>query len=317
MKQSKNSRVVRQKKHIVRGILIGTSILLAISLISTGCYFIAKKLYKSASVSMLYKQWDEHNYSEVYDISKQLLDKNPFNNTAMTFKGYSAFFLAVSDVDNTQAQLYLDESINSLRVALISAVTGSVPQIEYMLGKAYFYKNRLSNYYYYSDLAVKYLEMCFEDGYRSDDLSLYLALSYADLGDSEKSIEYFGTALLVWPSDPSALLLYIAEQYCKINLQSAAKQYLFRVFKNSTNDELIIRSRYMLGEILLGEENYDGAREEFEKILEINQNFADAHYGLGLIYEHEGDMAKARYEWKKCLKIQPDHQYANKKNSTK
>ena len=34
---------------------------------------------------------------------------------------------------------------------------------------------------------------------------------------------------------------------------------------------------------------------------------ADAHYGLGVVYELQGDMIKARAEWRKALKFDPLH----------
>ena len=48
-------------------------------------------------------------------------------------------------------------------------------------------------------------------------------------------------------------------------------------------------------------------------ILEKDPDYADAYYGLGLIYEKEGDSAKARAEWRNVLKIQVNHQGAIKK----
>ena len=63
------------------------------------------------------------------------------------------------------------------------------------------------------------------------------------------------------------------------------------------------------------EENYSAARRELDLILEKNENFADAHYGLGILYEKQGDLAKARSEWRKCLKLQVNHPGALKKLS--
>ena len=68
-----------------------------------------------------------------------------------------------------------------------------------------------------------------------------------------------------------------------------------------------MRSRALLGNILLGEGDFDGAEKEFEAIIEKNDNSADAHYGLGLVYESRGNLAKARAEWRKTLRIQVNH----------
>ena len=61
---------------------------------------------------------------------------------------------------------------------------------------------------------------------------------------------------------------------------------------------------------------YTEAKNEFEEILKLNKNSADAYYGLGLIYEKQGDMVKARSEWRKALKIQVNHSGALAKMSS-
>ena len=43
------------------------------------------------------------------------------------------------------------------------------------------------------------------------------------------------------------------------------------------------------------------------------ENSADAHYGLGIIYEKKGDLVKARAEWRKTLKIDSNYEDAIKK----
>ena len=96
---------------------------------------------------------------------------------------------------------------------------------------------------------------------------------------------------------------------------AVAKQYLARVLMTSNNDEIKINSRNILGKIYLEEGAYDSAQKEFEAILEKNENFADAHYGLGILYEKKGDTAKARSEWRKCLKLQVKHPGALQKLS--
>ena len=51
--------------------------------------------------------------------------------------------------------------------------------------------------------------------------------------------------------------------------------------------------------------------EEFFKGLygsiEKDVNSADAHYGIGLIHEMQGDMIKARYEWRSAIRLNPIH----------
>ena len=199
-----------------------------------------------------------------------------------------------------------------MRLALYDANKTLKPQLQYMLGKAYFYKNTISTNYY-ADLAVKYLNLAKENGYEADDIAEYLGLSYAALGMTMESISAFTEALLIRESD--TLLLSIAEQYYKTKEINAAKQYLFRVINDSKNDEIIIKGRTLLGQILIEEEKYDEAQKEFDNVLEKYQNSADAHYGIGVIYEKQGNIVKARSEWRKTLKLQSNHAGALQKMS--
>lgn len=277
--------------------------------------FINSRTINEISVKTIERHWNggvNPDYAKVYNASRDVLLESPFNNTALTYHGYAAFFLAVSQLDTTLAHDYLDEAINCMRLALLSARKPLVPQLEYMLGKTYFYKNTITSYYY-ADLAVKYLTMARKDGYRADDIAEYLGLSYASLGLTMESIAAFTEALLVRESD--SLLLSIAEQYNKAGQNVAASQYLFRIINDSENDDVVVRSRILLGNIYIEDKNYDGAEKEFNAVLEKNENSSDAHYGLGLVYEGQGDLVRARAEWRRALRIQVNHPGALQKLS--
>ena len=110
-------------------------------------------------------------------------------------------------------------------------------------------------------------------------------------------------------------MLSIAEQYYKAGETGVAQQYLFRIINNSSNDEIILKSRLLLGNIYIDLEDYKSAKEEFDIVLQKDENSADAHYGLGLIYEKEENLVSARAEWRKARKIQPNHAGALKKLS--
>ncbi len=297
--------LVRKKNRILPAVLL---VFLVSAILAFSLFFavriIKKRLSSSATINALSEKWKEYDYEEVYGISRQILEEKPFSNTALTYHGYSSFYLAVAQTDTSLSQNYLDESINSIRLALYSAKKSLVPQLEYMLGKAYFYKNTLASYYY-SDLAVRYLVSAKEKGYEAKDIPEYLGLSYAALGKPMESIESFTEALLFRESD--SLLLSIAEQYYKVGQLSAAKQYLYRIKKESDDVSLVLKSMELLGTIYIDEKNYTDAQSEFEGILEKNKNSADAFYGLGLVYENQGNLVKARSEWRKALRIQMNH----------
>jgi Tfp pilus assembly protein PilF len=150
-----------------------------------------------------------------------------------------------------------------------------------------------------------------KDGYKADDIPELLGLSYASLGMTMESISAFTEALLI--SDDDILLLSIAEQYHNVGQNNAAEQYLFRISQDCKDEQIILKSRLLMGNIYLEREEFDNAEKEFNFILEKNENSADAYYGLGVIYEKQGDSVKARSEWRKALRIQSNHPLALKK----
>ncbi len=310
----RKANIERQKNKFFIRICIYTSIIAAITaLCILTRNFIRSKLHNSNSISALYDNWEKYDYQKVYEISTAILADKPLNTTARMFHGYSSFFLAVSQTDNSVTESYLKDALKSLRIALQNTSEDKRGQLEYMLGKTYFYKDSSSNSQYYADLAIKYLLLAQEHGYSSDDIAECLGLSYAALGETQKSIEAFGEALLVRESD--TLLLSIAEQYYKIGNMANAKAYLIRVRDITKNEDLILRTSFLLGEIFVEENDLEGAEKEFRSILQKNENSADAHYGLGVLYEKQGDNAKARAQWRHVLRIQPNHEGALKKMS--
>ncbi len=301
-----NNDVVRKKSKILAVICVIVAVLVLLTLL---VYFCIKAFSGSKkdipTTNKLYSLWKDGDYQNVYDASASIIEQNPMNITANVFHGYSSFFLALSQTDISISQNLLDETINNLRISLYYADEDTLPQLYYMLGKAYFQKNTISSYHYYSDLAVKFLEKAKEVGYTSMDIPEYLGLCYADLGMTDKSLASFTEALLVRESD--VLLLAIAQQYYKNSQNDIAKQYLFRVNYESEDDDLVLKSKLLLADIYFAEGNYTDAQKEYEAILVKDSSVADAYFGLGNIYEKLGDTAKARSEWRKTLKVQINH----------
>ena len=181
-----DSNTVRQKNKYVRllvtvgSILLAAGILFMIAKFSYNHFF--KKYNSSINVDSLYKFWEAKDYKKVYDISNEIIAKDFLNNAARTLHGYSSFMLAAAQTESQSNQDLLDEAIINIRIALQYAKENMVPQLEYMLGKAYFYKDGMKNSadaedggehesHYYADLAIKYLTMSREAGFTADDLS--------------------------------------------------------------------------------------------------------------------------------------------------
>ena len=307
-----NSQVLRRKSQIISRLIFSLVILVVIGVLT---FFVTriiiKKINSVPSISKIYESWNESKYQDVVNLSDKILNSTPFNSTVLAYKGYSLFSIAISQTDLDFALNYIDQSINSLRLALLDPPETLIGQINYMLGKAYFHKNSLSAYYYYADCVVYYLQEAINLGFSAPDIPRYLGLSYAQLSMTEESIKAFSEALLVDENDE--LLLAIAEQYIKNEQSGNAKQYLFRIRSTSSDDVMILKACEYLASIYTEEENYVDALAEYNSILEKEPNNADAYYGIGVVYEKMGDFVKARAEWRKALKIQVNHPGALKK----
>ena len=303
----KNSSIVRKKGKLIPVLLIVTA---AVALLSVIVVFISMWIKRNSGNS--YKElWTARNYPAVYEKSTNDIEKNPLDNSVLIYRGYAAFYIAVSENNPELALSYIDESIRCLRVALFEAKEKTVPQIKYMLGKAYFHKNIICSYHFYADLVVKYLQEALDAGYQADDIPELLGLSYGQLGMPYESIKSFSDALLVHESP--FLLFNIAKEYYAQGQISAAKQYLFQVTSNAGDDILLIKSQNLLAKIYIDEEKYEDAKALYEQVLEKDDNCAETHYGLGVIYEKNGDLIKARSEWRKSLNIDSTYEDALKK----
>ena len=300
-----NSNVIKRKSKLGRNLTILISAAVGFAVITVLLIKMFQGTFQDRVTNRkIVDAWNQYDYQKVNELTAVLLEENPFNNFALVYHGFSSFYVALSQLDTLSTQNYLDDAINSLRIALYSSKSKLRGQIAYVLGKAYFYKNTITSYYY-SDLAIKYLEEAKNSGYKPDDLYEYLGLSYAALDMTMESIAAFTEALIVRES--YSLLLSIGEQYYKAGQENVAKQYLYRILNDCEDDNLVNKSLNLLGLIYIDEKDYGKARESFDNILKKNQNSADAFYGIGVIYEKQGDLVKARSEWRKALKIHVNH----------
>jgi tetratricopeptide (TPR) repeat protein len=301
--------VVKRKNFSLRRLIISVLIITCtIAALFFGTRFLLTKYAEYPTLSKVYSAWDNQDYNLVTSLTDKIISSTPSDGTAWAYKGYALFYLSIAENDTSAARTTLENAIIALRMALRTAPSSLLPQVQYVLGKAYFHRNFLSAYHYYSDLAVYYLKEAEKNGITADDIPEYLGLCYAQLSMPEESIAAFSEALFIHDSDE--LRFAIAEQYIKNDQNDTAKQYLYRI-KTSTSDETLqIKACMLLADIYVSEESYTDAYNEYQFILEKNPNNADAYYGIGIIYEKQGETAKARAEWRKALKIQGNHKGA-------
>ena len=305
---------VSKKKYLLTGrhsIFTGSLVrLLAIVVLGGALVFsalvIRNKFHTLPPVSELYADWNNAEYAGLYEKTGLFLKEHPLHGEVLALHGFAAYYLSLEETDTTETRNYLNESITTLRKAWLRVSRRERVNISYILGKAYYQRGM-----FYADLSLKYLDYAQNNGAQYTDIAEFRGMAAEALGDHEKAIESFAQALI---HDPSDLLLFtLARNYRALNDSDKAKQYLTETVR-TTHDELLeLKSRYELGMILHQEGNSDEAEKEFTAILEKDPNYADAHYGLGVVYESREDMIKARAAWRRALRLDPMHEQSREK----
>lgn len=243
--------------------------------------------------------WKAGNYEGVISAADSLLKGDPLNATALSYRGFAFFYRAAPENALEERLPYLDESIVSLRRAILVG-TPFVGEADYILGKAYFYKGK-----YYYDESIAFMESSQAKSYIQKDSNEYIGLAYSQLGDYEKGMQYFLSALKDDSGD--LLLLTIGQTYYQMKRTADAVDYLLRTL-NKTDDKAIEkRARFLLGEIYLDRNELFKAEEQYASIVKIDPQSADAHFFLGEVYAKMNDPVKARAEWRNALIIDPSH----------
>ena len=302
-KRSSFSLERRRKQSIKRIILI----FLIIIIVAAGIYFFNKNkdsfkkiVNKPSKNEIIIDLWENQKYIELINYCDSLLENNPASADILMFRGFASFYEGNSKINYEDKLSYIDESVFFLRKALIFNSEKMKPQINYVLGRSYYHKGK-----YYADLSVKYLEKSIAEEYIGKDSYEYLALAYSELGNKEKSAYFFELAAENNPSD--ILFSLLAQIYIELGSLDLAEDYLIRSNNLTSNQQIEEKNLFLLGHIYEGKNDMTKAEDCYNRIIRKNTKAADAYYRLGLIYELAGDKIKARAEWRKALRVDPQH----------
>ncbi len=255
---------------------------------------------KPSRNEMIMDLWENQKYGDLITYCESILAKKPADFDALVFRGFSGFYEGASRVNLEEKLPYVDDSVFYLRKAVLFDDKKMKPQIDYVLGKAYYHKGK-----YYSDLSIKYLEKSLSENYEGKDTYEYLGLAYAELGRKEKSAECFETAAEKNPSD--VLFFILAQVYIDLGNFEKAEEYLLRSNNKTTDSQIEEKNLFLLAQIYEGRSDTIKAEDCYQRIIQKNPGSADAYYKLGLLYETAGDKIKARAEWRKALRADPEH----------
>ncbi len=244
--------------------------------------------------------WERKDYSRINEVCEEILAEDPLQPEYLALNGFAYFYRGTSLYTlEDQIPLY-DLALINLRKALIADSPPQEGQIHYVLGKTYYHKGR-----FYTDLAIEHLEKSIELGYKGADSYRYLGLAYSEMGDYELGVEQF----LAAAEEESDSLLYmtIGQTYFKMKKMDKALDFLMRAVHSTGEVTIEKKSRFLIGNIYIEMGELRKAKDQYEKILSIEADSADAHYYLGEIYDKMGEQVKARAEWRKVLNIDPSH----------
>jgi tetratricopeptide (TPR) repeat protein len=258
--------------------------------------------------------WEAADYKKVYDICGEKLEDFPLDTYYLVLSGFSAYQIAMSQINAADTGIYLDNAIWSLRKALLTPQGRDDQAVFYVLGKAYFHKGE-----FWADMAVRYLEAA--SPINSPDIPEYLGLSYASLKEYRKSVIAFSSLLAdnnsseghsVRKNGESAisdtLLNAIAKSYVELGEYETANSYLLRTLEISKDSNTVVSARLLLGDILIKQGKNSDAEKQYLAIIDECGENAHARFRLGELYALRGDqtgVAMARAEWRKALRIDP------------
>ncbi|ADK81198.1 Tetratricopeptide TPR_2 repeat protein [Sediminispirochaeta smaragdinae DSM 11293] len=244
--------------------------------------------------------WKQGDYSGVLSWSNRVLDQDPLSLEALIYHGFASFYYGIGQYTPEEQLPVFDDAIADLRRALLFDDVPMKAQIQYVLGKTYYHKGR-----YYADLALRNLLASEEEGYEGDDTLEYIGLAYGELGQYQKSLDYFLKAVEKEPSD--ILYLTIGQTYDKMELYKEAEAFLLKAIGATEDEGIEQKSRFLLGSLYMDRGELEKAKSQYEKILETNKRSADAYYYLGEVFEKQNNRVKARAEWRRALEIDPSH----------
>lgn len=250
------------------------------------------------------------SYAEVLDRSADILAQRPLDAEALVLRGIAHFYLALAEAERTDPIPRLDQAIVALRRARLKRELRYRNEAAYVLGKAYYHKGR-----HYFDLAVRFLTESLEQGYDAADTHEYLGMALVRSGAPERGLEHFRSALQRQPSGPLHLaagqLLERLGRYEEAERQFRAAAGGGEAGAGAGAGALEIRARFMLGALLLQRSRYADAGEQYQRLLDLVPDSADARLFLGDAYAGLGDNARARAEWRRARSIDQRHHGAN------
>ncbi len=252
--------------------------------------------------------WENRDIQAVKAACDNALSINPSDGGYLAFKGLSLFYLSLAESEVENRSVLLEDTVFTLRKALLSCPVPLEKAALYTLGKAYFHKG----FDFYPE-AIEYLTRSMHDGTPPlADAWEYMALASQRLGLQSDSVSFFRQAMELKPSS-AELKAAAAKAYLELGDLVEAESLASTARVATVDDYVRERCSFILADIYRLQGRHDEALDLYGQIKESNPESADAWFYEGLVYEETGDPIKARASWRKAVSIDPMHTGARQK----
>jgi len=202
------------------------------------------------------------------------------------------------------SQLERNPSLNTILNKIEEQLIEKAPGI-----KLFEKGNELFNEKKFEEAIASYQEFL-EENPEIYEVHFSLGNCYKEMGDIEQALKEFQLVLEKAIEEnekdrkiKAKTLAAIGECHLKKEDLNSAQNYFKKSLELDPRDEILA---YNVGEIYFAHQKLDEAIEYYEFATQIKPDWSDPYYKLGLVFLNKTDYEKAKDNFKKFLKLEPD-----------
>jgi tetratricopeptide (TPR) repeat protein len=151
--------------------------------------------------------------------------------------------------------------------------------------------------------AVKTLQEAAELAPRDPMPHLGLGMAYAAVKDVKRAVEAYRMAVALDNDDVTSLNI-LAGAYLDLDQPALAEEALQRALKKAPTN---VATNVNMAHLMVARELYDEAYKHAAAAVQGDDSSADAHYVLGLVYDHQAQSKKAEVEFNRAEKLDDEN----------